>query len=348
MVRSSSRSTLDDVIVGLHLRGETVFQAMARIQALPGVDRLDPALLTEVPEGRVPLANGRTVDQPRLDAAGVAAICTHELELASYTADRVLVTEPTPPKEPRIESGRLWPALRAAGFRVGPALAGIGPRFTPRRLLAERTGIHLRTIDRICSGTQKTISVTTGITILEELPPHPVLDELTLERDRWDTAMSLYHYDRFEYLEKLGRLAQPLLALPAATPLTPEELMALNDVLVLLRAAHREPSPEEHVLTAGERLETADRWFRETLDRDPTPLSPRLRSHTERIFRADRDEARSRRRRLHRGLEAPAITTRSAHQRTYRLRRAGRLPAKSKPRAFQPPADFLDIAADRP
>jgi hypothetical protein len=73
---------------------------------------------------------------------------------------------------------------------------------------------------------------------------------------------------------------------------------------------------------------------------------PGFENHAERAFRADRRDARMRERQLHRGLERPVITTRSVHARTTRLRRAGRLPAKSKPLAFQPPADFLDIVAD--
>ena len=55
---SDAYAGIDDVIISVHTNGETVFQAMDRAISL-GADRYDPALLTEVPEGRVPVPGGR-------------------------------------------------------------------------------------------------------------------------------------------------------------------------------------------------------------------------------------------------------------------------------------------------
>jgi hypothetical protein len=211
-------------------------------------------------------------------------------------------------------------------------------------VLAERTGVHPRTVDRLCSGSQKTVPISTGITILEELPYHSVLDELHAELADWETAMFMYHYDRLEYLEKLEILGQGLLSTKRL--LTPTELTALRDIRFFLREAHREPSTEDHILTAEERLEAADRWFREDLGRDPTPLSPRLHRMAQEAFREERRTALERQRALHKGLQRPVITAAAVHARTHRLRRSGRLPFKSKPLEFRPPADFYDIGHD--
>lgn len=338
---------IDDTIVRLHTYGESVFHAIARATTVPGVDPLDPALLRAVPEGRVPLGRGKTAELPRLDAAGVAAICTFELEQANYEADRVLVTEPKPPSMPRIDAERFWPILKSAGYRVGATLVPIDRRFKARRVLAERAEINLRTFDRICSGSAKTVAITTGIAILKELPTDSLLGELEAECKRWETATSFYNYDRLEYLEKLSSLAPQLLATADVLQLTLTERAALNDLLIYLREAHREPSTDEHVLTAEERLKAADRWFRKVLGREPVPLSVHLKRHAEHMFRGERNVARGRRRALAKGLAGAVITTPAVYGRTNRLRRAGRLPASSKPQAFRPPADFDDVRPSR-
>ena len=141
-----------------------------------------------------------------------------------------------------------------------------------------------RTFDRICSGSAKTAAITTGIAILKELPADSLLGELEAERARWKTATSFYNYDRLEYLEKLSVLAPQLLATADVLQLTLTERAALDDLLIYVREAHREPSTEDHVLTAEERLNAADRWFREVLGREPIPLSVHLKRHAERMF----------------------------------------------------------------
>src|SRR4029079_8913875 len=102
------------------------------------------------------------------------------------------------------------PALRASGYRVGSPLDPIRPGFTPRRVLAERTGIPPRTVDRVCAGSQRTITTVMAITILQELQAlhaKQLLAELQAELARWKAAIFGYHYARYEYLDKLALLA---------------------------------------------------------------------------------------------------------------------------------------------
>lgn len=333
-------STLDDAIVMLHIKGETIHQAIGRVSKLPWVEPHSPALVTEVPQGRVPLANTRAAPLPRLDAKGVAAILTFELDVATYEAEMSIVTKPRPPRKPRVESRRLWPALRASGYRAGPTLGPITPGFTPRRVLADRAGLGLRSIDRICSGATASISDETAIAILEELGAPAPLPELEAHLARWEQAMHLHHYDRFEYLEKLRSLTGHLVQ---SNLLTTTELAAIRDLHLYLIEAHREPSSEEHVLSAEERLTAADNRFAETHGRRPTPISPRLTRYASSVFARERRALRDRERALHKGLQGGEISTKAVYARTNRLRRAERLPARSKPRAFQPPADYDDI-----
>jgi len=335
--------TSDDVIVELHMHGETVFQAMARAGTIPGVDKHDPALLTEVPEGRFPLATGAAIQAPRLDAAGVAAICTAELEQSTYEAARVLTSEPRPPKKPRVATADLHPVLDQAGYRVSSRPFTPTRRYEPRRLLAERTHVHARLIDRICSGKQKTVAIETAITIYEKLGAYGQAAELNDRLRAWTVAMALYHSDRYEYLDKLAILAATILLPSRTAAFSPTEIIALEDRQALARAAESYPSTEEYVLTAEERLARAEQWFRETRGRDPLPLPRRLHDIVRDAFRRERQAAHRHEQAMHKGLPRPTISTAAVHGRTHRLRRAGRLPSKSKPLGYQPPADFHDV-----
>jgi hypothetical protein len=295
-----------------------------------------------VPDGRLPLANGTTVEPPRLDAAGVAAICTFELEQSTYESGRAVTTEPRPPTRPRIPVADLHQALDKAGYRVSSSRVSRARQYKPRRELADRTGINGRMIDRICSGAQKTLAIDTAIVILEEVGAYGEAAELNEKLNAWAAAMHLNHYDRYEHLDKLAVLATRILSPTTPLALTPAEITALHDRQLLSRAASSYPSDEGRVPTAEERLTKAERWFREAYGREPSPLSPRLQSYAQATFRAERRTLRQRERALHKGLNRPVITTTAVYDRTHRLRRAGRLPAKSKPRPFQPPAYYDD------
>lgn len=345
---SDAYAGIDDVIVSVHTHGETVFQAMARAISL-GADRYDQALLTEVPEGRLPLPDGRAVELPRPDAAGVAAICTFELEQTTYEADRCLTSAPRRPTKPRVAASSLYPKLDEAGYRVPSSRVTHVRQFRPRRELAERCRLHARMIDRICSGMQKTVAIEAAITILEELDAYGDAAQLHEVLDRWATTIFLYDYDRYEHLDKLAMLAPTILA-AASLALTPTELTALHDRQLLSRLASSYPCEDGHVLTAEERLTAAERSFFELRGRDPLPLSCRLEDFVGQALKAERQQLRQRERSLRKGLRRSVITPTAVHDRLHRLRRAGRLPAKSKPRPFQPPADFHDIFGynDRP
>ena len=117
--------------------------------------------------------------------------------------------------------------------------------YTPRRSLADRTRISHRTIDRACTGRQKTVSIDSAITIFEELGAYGEAAELKNRVRAWAAAMEDYHSDRLEYLENLARIAQMLLVLP----LTPTEWTALDDLPRFLREVHHEASTDDHVLT---------------------------------------------------------------------------------------------------
>ena len=139
-----------------------------------------------------------------------------------------------------------------------------------------------------CSGAQKTVAIETAIMLLEELGAHGEVAELAERLRAWSAAIDLFHGDRFEYLEKLELLARRLLSRAERIALTPSEVTALQDIHLFLREAHREPSTDEHVLTAEERLATAEQRFRDTYGRDPLALSDRLTRYARHAFRAER------------------------------------------------------------
>jgi hypothetical protein len=328
---------LDEVIVDLHEAGETVFQAMGRAARFPEVDRSGPALLTEVPEGRMPLAQGTSVDLLRLDARGVAAILDFEIESAEYDASRSLLDEPRIPAEPRLPVQDLWPDLQAAGYRVGDT-----PR-SPRRYerhraaLAHSTGVHVRRIHRICSGHQKTVLASDAVALLEAVGRYDQSHELDEQHlVEWRTKRAFAYDDLFEYRDTVARLAPSLRNNAGVT-----DEQALSDMRWLSIEAQRIEAPEGRVLTAEERILEADQRFEAVHGRAPVPLTPRLREQVCEHLVSQRERAQSRAHELRRGIPSERTLTYGAvDRRTYRLRRGEHLPRRSRPQSFRPPVHW--------
>jgi hypothetical protein len=326
------RVHIDDVIVQLHVDGENVWQACARAARIEGVTSDGMALFLELCEsGRVLLTSGTTRELPRLDAAGVAEICTYELESADYEADRVLVEEPVLP-EPRIPAVVLWPALRRNGFKTGCEPSRWDGSHTTRARLAERTGVPESTIYRIATNAEARIGVRTAIALLMELDDvhareleEDVLSPWLDARDEQDRQGLGY-----EYFGGLARFAQQARCFMA---LTAEERQALDDVVWLSVAAQRRTFVGT---TASARLDETLAQFRVIHDRDPILLTRRLRTQARRFFDQEASNAEARARDLRRGLhrKGTTITGRTVTMRTHRLRGAGRLPYGSKPRSY--------------
>jgi hypothetical protein len=330
--------TLDDVLIELHERGETVSQAIARAGATPGVDPHDPTLFIAVPAGEMPLANDRAGPLLPLDAHGVAAILDFELDSADYEASRVIVDEPPLPREPRIPVQELWPALKAAHYRVGTSGRS---RSYPRNrsALADLTGLNLRLLDRICSGDQTTAAVTVAVTILEALGRGDLALRIEVDRVQpWLTRRALAYYDRLEFLDALARFAHTARNDPDYTD---DERQALEDVCWRSAAAQLGEGPDGEILTAGHRLVAADRRFLVAHDREPIPLSPRLRDQARSMFKAEKAAARARALELRKGTHRTKTTTSAVYARTHRLREAKSLRAKSKPLTYKPPPEYI-------
>ena len=332
---------LDDVIVDLHETGETVFQAIGRAARFPGVDRYDPALLVEVPEGRIPLRNGAVTDMRPLDARGVAAILDFEIDSAEYDASRCLLDEPVLPPEPRVPVEDLWPALRAAGYHV------VGATGSPRRYrqarsaLAHQTGLNVRQIHRICAGDQERVPATTAVAILDAVGRGDLANKVDEEHlASWRSKRADAYYGLFEYRDALARLA---LIWRNDAGLTDEERCALSDVCWLSTEAQLVDGPDDELLTAGDRIRHADERFSALHGRRPIPLSRRLRDRARAHFRSEQKRARSRAAELRRGTPLSGkLTAKSVYGRTHRLRSAGVLSRRSRPRALQPPVDWTD------
>ena len=129
--------------------------------------------------------------------------------------------------------------------------------------------------------------------------------------------------------------------------LTATEHRALDELRMFLREADRQPSTDEHVPSAEQRLSAAEQWFHETLGRPPTSLSSRLKRHASIMFTQEQRAAGARKRALHNGVPDRVITTKAVYSRTNRLKADGRIRAGSKPRTFQPPPDYHDIVSCR-
>lgn len=333
----SADRSLDDAVVELHERGETVFQAMARAASLPGVSHLDPALLVTVPAGRLPLANGGSAPLPRLDARGVASILDFERESADYEAARVLVAEPTLPREPRIPAQELWPALRAAGYKVGAAPERLRTHPRTRAELAAQTDLDERLIHRICAGEAETVAVTVAVTILDALGRGDLATRIQdVHVTPWETARAFAYCDRLEYLVELALLLPGIAADPG---LTDGERQAIADIRWLSVTAQAFDAGERRIATAEERLVAAHDRFLAVHDRQPTPLSPRLRTAARESFKIRRKRARARARALRGGRGGPPVTASAVYGRTHRLRTSGALPYGSKPLAYRPLSD---------
>jgi hypothetical protein len=160
---------VDDVIVELHVEGENVWQANARATWIDGVATDAMALFLELCEsGQVPMASGEIRELPILDAAGVAQICTFELECADYEADCVLLEEPSI-AEPQVLAVELWPALQRNAYKTGKKPAPWGVDYTPLVRLAESTGIPRPTLQRISTNATATMGAQTAMKLLMEL-----------------------------------------------------------------------------------------------------------------------------------------------------------------------------------
>jgi hypothetical protein len=336
--------TLGDVVVNLHEPGETVFQAIARAGATPGVDPFDPALFITVPRGEMPLANDRTEPLLPLDARGVAAILEFELDSADYEASRMLVDEPPLPREPRIPVQDLWPALEAAHYRVGTRRRSFSSYPEPRSTLAHLTDLDVRLIHRICSGHQKTVAVSAAVTIFDALGRGDLAHKVEVEQVQpWLTKRSLAYYYRLEYVDALARFAHTALNDP---DLTDDERQALDDICWRSAAAQLGDGPDGEILTAEERLVAADGLFLAAHDREPIPLSRRMRDRARSMFRTERAVARARARELRKGTHrGGAMTASAVYARTHRLREANALPRKSRPLSYTPPPDYNSVGS---
>jgi len=317
------RRHVDDVIVDLHTEGENPWQAFARAAQVDGAACNSHKLFHELwNTGRVLLESGETCPLPPLDAKGVAQICAFELEAADYEADRVLVVEPVVP-EPRVAAHALWPALRRNGYNTGREPARWNDSYTPRARLAESTGVPKSTIYRIATNAKTTVGVNTAIALLMELDDtqaRELEDELLLPwldaRDKQDRQGL-----GFEYFEGLARFAQQARAFMA---LTDDERQALDDIVWISVAAQRQTFLGT---TTSVRLAETREAFRATRDRDPIPLTRRLRQQARKFFDREAANAAARAHALRRGLhrEGTSITARTVAMRTHRLRLTGRL-----------------------
>jgi hypothetical protein len=331
---------LDAVIVEQQETGETVFQAIGRAARFPGVDPLDPALLHEAPEGRVPLENGRSVDLRHPDALGVASILDFEVRSAEYEAERVLVEEPRLPPEPHVPVEALWPALRAAGYHTGPGRPSLRRYPRPRSTLADLTGFHPRRIHRICAGSQKSLSATAAVTLLEALGRGDLAYKIEKEHlGSWRTRRMVACSDLLEYRDALARLALGWRTDPS---LTEEERCAVSDTCWLSAEAQRGHGPDGEILTAEERIFRADEGFLAVHGRMPVPLSPRLRASARAVFSRQRARAHALARELRKGTPRDgALTAAAVYGRTHRLRKGKFLRPRSRPSGYGPPADWM-------
>jgi hypothetical protein len=317
---------IDDVIVQLHTSGETFFQALARASVYLNADTARTDFEHEVSLGRIPLKSGAIVALPRLSADGVAAICRFEIESADHDALRAVRTRPSREPEPRMASSELWPALRAAGYAT--KLSPVDPELSIAHvLLAEATGIGRRTIDRVCSGKQKTIRVVDAITILWEIGNDERARELEERLDTWYESQAADAFDQLEYLHALGSFA---LAARHQPGLTATERQALDDIVWMSNESQRKTFLGT---TPRERLDQTWHSFVTTHERPPIELSEPLQREAETSFRrqSERDEQRAQA--LRKGLQhtGNAISASAIHVRTHRLRRRGALPDRSAP-----------------
>jgi hypothetical protein len=329
---------IDDLIVELHQQGETIFQASARAMRIEGVNRNFFTVFAQLAEtGRVPLESGETIELPRLDAAAVAAICNFELDCATDTAERVPLVDPSP-TEPRIPVTELWPALKANGYPVGHAHLASRDASRPLSQLAEETGLNYTLLHRISRGRQNTVAAGAAITLLMHLG----YDEQarTLEDDPLgcrlvDTDGPDHDTRRLDYLGALTRFAQIARHQPW---LQPAERQALEDI-VWLSFELQSKSILGSTLVA--RLTDTDQSFRTTHQREPIAPSRRLRRGAYTMFRREASQAETAARRLAKGLHTTGpITAQAVTARTHRLRRAGALPAHSRPKRYQPTTTY--------
>jgi hypothetical protein len=321
---------LDDVIVDLHVEGENLFQAAARAATVPGADTEHPHLIAEIVAGHVPLKSGKTADLPPLHAAGVAAIAQFELELAEQMASRVLVDKPKLPPEPRIPVQDLWPALSEAGVRTASDPVSRG--HTARATVANATGIPRRTIDRICSGAQRTVPVTTAVTLLMHLGHDEHARALEERADDWYAEKDWMPRDQYDYLEGMHRFALRAQSEPGVTP---DDGQALADIRWMSAVAQHRSFLGT---TPAARLDEVQELFQLAHGRKPSELSPQLRRMARRMFMAEATRATQKASGLRKGLHDRdgVISTSTVYTRTHRLRRAGKLPPRSKPITFDP------------
>jgi hypothetical protein len=104
-----------------------------------------------------------------------------------------------------------------------------------------------------------------------------------------------------EYLDALARFAHTVRNDP---DLTDDERQALDDVCWRSAAAQLGDGPDGEILTAKDRLVAAERRFLAAHDREPIPLSRRLRDRARSMFRAEKVAARTRARELRQGTTA--------------------------------------------
>src|SRR5262249_55931524 len=160
-------------------------------------------------------------------------------------------------------SEELWPTLRESGFstKLGPPFADQQP--IGHAMLANAANLSRRTIDRICSGEQKTVLIVQAIEILMYLGYDERVRDLEERLGAWYESQAP---ENLEYLQALGAIVRPM---RVQDDLTNAERQALEDIDWMYAEAQRESFIG---ITPSQREQEVRDQFRECHGRDPTPL----------------------------------------------------------------------------
>jgi hypothetical protein len=307
-------------LVDLHESGEGLADATARCAAM-GMSEAEA--LVSLNEG--------SMTAPRLTSAGIADVLRFRAACANYMAAAL----PDPKEydgEPRIAAEPILDALRADGYAV------LGePRRNDGRThahLAHLTGIHRRTIGRICDGTRSTLSLEEAEAISD------AIDHSGRVRDVIDDALEATNAIAAE-LEEIYNL---LWTIHRSNLRLDEEWYALADEHLLYD--HWQCDDAIRHLPYAERREKSVEWFQETQKRPPRAVPDSLRARALRSLNSRRERDVEDATRAEHELPPPArITASYVRDLTRRARDRELLDPNQQPRAYQ---HGEALVADRP
>jgi transcriptional regulator with XRE-family HTH domain len=265
--------------------------------------------------------NDGSMSAPRVTSDGIARVLRSRAEFPGYmvemTPDPRLAIENRCP----IPAEAILDALKAAGFSVRG-----GPRSDEARTheaLAELTGIHRRTISRICSGKRPTLTVDEAEAILDAID----------RSDLWHQLVGAHLEEQDRLDEAVGEIYEEWFTVFRSHPLPIDEWRAIADAHLLHE--HTQRNSELAFLPDAQRRATAVAWFEETYGRPPAKATHSLRERALGLLAERREQYVAAAERAEKEIGPPErITASYVRDLTRRARARGLIGADERTRGY--------------